>query len=97
MLNNYKLISYQQIIYNDIHQNIVNNIRFETYINYLQELLKKDNKIDNFYIDLSYWLNNNYLITILNKLKYKVSDKKKLEIDGIINNLNKLNNGDELI
>ncbi len=97
MLNNYKLISYQQIIYNDIHQNTVNNIRFETYINYLQELLKKDNKIEGFYIDLSYRLNNNYLITILNKLKYKVSDKKKLEIDGIINNLNKLNNGDELV
>jgi hypothetical protein len=59
--------------------------------------LKKDNTIDSFYIDLSYWLNNDYLITILNKLKYKVSDKKKLEIDEIINSLNKLNNGDELI
>jgi hypothetical protein len=63
----------------------------------MQELLKADNKIDNFYIDLSYRLNNNYLTTILNKLKYKVSDQKKLEIDEIINNLNKLNNGDELI
>ena len=97
ILNHYKLISYQQIIYNDIHQNIVNNIRFETYINYLQELLKKENKIDWFYIDLSYWLNNNHLINILNKTKYEVSDKKKIEIDNIINSLNKLNNGDQLI
>lgn len=97
ILNNYKLISYQQIIYNDIHKNIINNIRFETYINYLQELLKKWEWIDNFYIDLSYWLNNNYLISMLNKLKYNVSDKKKLEVDNIINELNKLNNGDTLV
>lgn len=97
LLNAYKLISYQQIIYNDLSKNTVNNIRFETYINYLQELLKKDNKIDLFYLDLTYRLNNNYLINILNKLKYKVSDNKKTEIENIIKNLNKINNGDKLV
>lgn len=97
MLNAYKLISYQQIIYNDLHQSTINNIRFETYINYLQELLKKDNKIDSFYLDLTYRLNNNYLINLLNKLKYKVSDNKKTEIENIIRNLNKINNGDALV
>jgi len=97
LLNDYKLISYQQLIYNDIRQNKVNNIRFETYISFLQEILKSNDKIDWFYIDISYWLNNNYLINILNKLKYKVSDKKKWEIENIIDWLNRLNNWDELV
>lgn len=96
-LNNYKLISYQQILYNDIHQNTIDIIRFETYINYLQNILKENEKIDQFYIDLTYRFNNNYIINILNKLKYKSSDNKKIEIDKIISNLNKLNNWDQLV
>ncbi len=96
-LNNYKLISYQQILYNDIHENTIDIIRFETYISYLQNILKKNEKIDQFYLDLTYRFNNNYIINILNKLKYKSSDSKKLEIEKIISNLNKLNNWDQLV
>jgi len=91
-LNNYKLISYQQILYNDIHKNTIDSIRFKTYISYLQNLLKKNDKIDQFYIDLTYRFNNNYIINILNRFKYKSSDNKKIEIENIISELNKLNN-----
>lgn len=81
LLNNYKLISYQQLIYNDIHNNNVNKIRFEAYIYYLQELLKNTEKIDPFYLDLTYWFNNTYLTNVLNKLKYQMSDQTKSDID----------------
>lgn len=97
LLNNYKLISYQQLIYNDIHNNNINKIRFESYIYYLQELLKNTNKIDSFYLDLTYWFNNTYLTNILNKLKYQMSDKTKSDIDYIIDNFNKINNWDNLV
>ncbi len=96
-LNNYKLISYQQILYNDIHKNTIDSIRFKTYISYLQNLLKKNDKIDQFYIDLTYRFNNNYIINILNRFKYKSSDNKKIEIENIISELNKLNNWDDLV
>lgn len=97
LLNNYKLISYQQLIYNDIHNNNINKIRFEAYIYYLQELLKNTEKIDSFYLDLTYWFNNTYLTNILNKLKYQMSDKTKADIDYIINNFNKISNWDNLV
>lgn len=97
MLNNYKLISYQQIIYNDLLKQKINSIRFDTYITYLQSILKKPEKIDAFYIDTIYRFNNYYIKNVLNNIKYKTSDNKKDEIDNILKNIEKLNNWDELL
>jgi hypothetical protein len=95
-LNNYKLISYQQLIYNNLQENIINNISFDSYINYTKSILKNPDKIDNFYFDVTYRFNNNYIINVLNKLKYKVTEAKKIEIENIIKDLNIINNGDNL-
>jgi len=92
-LNEYKLISFQQIIYSDLHQNIVNNIRINSYFDYLSNLLKNNNKIDPFYLDLSYWFNNNYILDTLNKNKHRFTEIKKSEIENTIKNLNLINNG----
>jgi len=96
ILNNYKLISYQQLIYNNLQENIINNISFDSYINYTKSILKNPDKIDNFYFDVTYRFNNNYIINVLNKLKYKVTEAKKIEIENIIKDLNIINNGDNL-
>lgn len=95
-LNAYKLLSYQQIIYNDLNQNIIDNIRFESYFNYLKNILKNPNKIESVYIDLTYRLNNNYITNVLNKSKYQVSERKKIEIENIIKWLNVINNWSSL-
>lgn len=95
-LNEYKLISFQQTIYNDLQQNIINSIRIKSYFNYLNNILKNKDSIDTFYIDLSYWFNNNYILNTLNKNKYKFSENKKAEIESIVKNINLINNWDIL-
>lgn len=96
LLNNYKLISYQQLIYNSLQQNIINSISFDSYTNYLKSILKNSDQVDSFYLDLTYWFNNNYIINLLNKLKYKVTEIKKTEIENIIKNINIINNWDNI-
>jgi hypothetical protein len=95
-INEYKLISYQQILYNDTVWNIVNEARFSAYLNYVASLLKKDNLIDPIYYDITYWINNNYLIPHLNSLKYKLTDNKKQELENIINSLETINKWNNL-
>lgn len=95
-LNNYKLISYQQLIYNNLQENIINGISFESYTNYIKSILKNPEQIDSFYLDLTYRFNNKYIINLLNKVKYKVTEVKKTEIENIIKNLNIINNWNNL-
>ena len=98
-LNTYKLLSYQQIIYNDLNQNTINVLRFDSYLNYLKNILKNYDiieTIDHIYIDLSYLFNNNYVLTTLNKNKYKLSENKKTEIENIIKWINTINNWNSL-
>lgn len=92
ILNEYKLISFQQIIYNDLQQNIINNIRINSYFDYLNNILKNTENIRWFYTDLTYRFNNHYLLDILNKNKYKFTENKRFEIENIIKNLNLINN-----
>lgn len=90
-INNYQLLSYQQIIYNDLEQWIINAWRFNIYSNFLSELLQWNDNISNIYLDSTYRFNNVYIIPKLNKLKYQ-SVWKKEEIESIIAKIDKINN-----
>lgn len=94
--NAYKLISYQQILYNDVSESIINEARFNSYLNFIASLLKKEWSIDNIYLDITYWINNKYLIPTMNTIKYKLTENKKAEVNWIINNIEKINNGSRL-
>lgn len=94
--NAYKLISYQQILYNDVSESIINEARFNSYLNFITSLLKKEWVIDDIYLDITYRINNKFLIPSLNTIKYKLTENKKAEINGIINNIEKINNWSRL-
>ena len=94
-VNDYKLISFQQILYNNIEQWIPpSEWLYKYYTNFLINLLKKSssNPIDSVYFDTTYWFNNWYIIPQLNKLKYQSTTTKKNEIESIIANIEKINN-----
>ncbi len=67
-LNSYKLLSFQQILYNDITSKKIDTIRLSNYIGFLKNLIKKNN-IEQFYKEETYWFNNYFLIKNLETLK----------------------------
>lgn len=67
-LNSYKLLSFQQILYNDITSQKIDTIRLNNYISFLKNLVKKDN-IEQFYKEEIYWFNNYFLIKSLKTSK----------------------------
>lgn len=98
-MNEYKLVSYQQILYNNLEKWIPpSEWTYKSYTNYLSNLLKKHNQspIDPFYFDETYRFNNLYIIPSLNKVKYQSTQSKIEEISTIINDLEKINNWDKI-
>lgn len=98
-INEYKLLSYQQIIYNNLENNIPPyESAYKNYINYIINLLKEINNwlIRDFYYDEIYRFNNIYVIPMLNKIKYESTQSKREEIELIINEIEKLNRWDHI-
>ena len=94
-INEYKLVSYQQILYNNLEKGIPPyEWLYKNYTNYLISLLRKasENPIDSFYFDTTYRFNNIYIIPTLNKVKYQSTSNKREEIESIITDLEKINN-----
>lgn len=69
-LTTYKLLSYQQQIYQDFLINKADTYKINMYLDFVKELLKK-NDIEPFYIDEIYRYNNNYLVSTLEKTAYQ--------------------------
>lgn len=94
-INEYKLISYQQILYNNLEKWIPPyEWLYKNYTNYLINLLRKANNqpMDPFYFDATYRFNNLYIIPTLNKVKYQSTSNKREEIESIITDIEKVNN-----
>ncbi|MEI6119321.1 MAG: hypothetical protein WCP92_09335 [bacterium] len=72
LLNEYKLLSYQQQIYQDFLINKADTYKISVYLDFVRELLKK-NTIEPFYKDEIYWYNNKYLSLALEKIAYQSS------------------------
>jgi len=70
VLNEYKLLSYQQQIYQDFIINKADTYKINTYLEFVRDILKKDT-IDPFYIDEIYRYNNKYLSLALEKIAYQ--------------------------
>lgn len=98
-INEYKLISYQQILYNNLKNSIPPyEWSYKNYTNYLINILKKTDQdpINSFYYDMTYRFNNQYLIPYLNKIKYQSTQSKRDEIEWIILEIEKINNGNSV-
>ncbi|MEI7558430.1 MAG: hypothetical protein WCJ45_06650 [bacterium] len=72
ILNEYKLLSYQQQIYQDFLANRTDTYKITIYLDFINELLKKNN-IDIFYKDEIYRFNNNYLASTIEKIAYQTT------------------------
>jgi hypothetical protein len=70
LLNSYKLLSYQQQIYQDFLVNKVDTYKISTYLDAVKDVLQK-NSIDPFYKDEIYRYNNRYLSLALEKIAYQ--------------------------
>ena len=70
LLNTYKLLSYQQQIYQDFLINKADSYKISTYLDFVKEILKK-NVIEPFYKDEIYRYNNKYLSLSLEKMAYQ--------------------------
>jgi hypothetical protein len=70
LLNEYKLLSYQQQIYQDFLINKADTYKIGTYLDFVREILKK-NSVDVFYKDEIYRFNNKYLALSLEKIAYQ--------------------------
>lgn len=69
-LNEYKLLSYQQQIYQDFLLNKIDSYKINTYLDFVKEILKK-NAITPFYKEEIYRYNNKYLSLALEKIAYQ--------------------------
>jgi len=78
-INAYKLISLIQIIYYELNKNRFNQPRIAVYLQFVEELIKKD-WIDHVYKDLIFLFNNTYLKSILNSPNIASSSSKKEEV-----------------
>lgn len=70
VLNQYKLLSYQQQLYQDFLVNKADTYKITSYLDFVKEVLKK-NAIEPFYKDEIYRYNNKYLAPALENLSYQ--------------------------
>lgn len=96
IINTYKLISFQQIINDDITNKIINIDRINWYFSFLQELLKRDN-IWLFYKELTYYFNNYHLKKAIENVEITSKIANKIEIDNISKQIMWFNNWNQLI
>ena len=100
LLNEYKLLSYQQQLYQDFLINKVDTYKTNTYLDFVQEILRK-NTVDQFYKDEIYRYNNKYLSPALEKFTYQSNGFNQniwsSKITSLLTTINSLNVGDPLL
>ncbi len=95
-INIYKLISFQQIIYEDIKNNRLNIDSLNWYFSFIQEILKR-NQIWNFYKEVIYYFNNYYIKENLQKTEIIKNITNKFELNEIEKQIININNWNKLI
>ena len=97
LLNEYKLLSYQQQIYQDFFINKIDSYKINSYFDFIKELLKK-NGVPSFYKDEIYRYNNRYLSLVLEKMAYQSNTFSQniwnIKISSLLTTLVSLNEGD---
>lgn len=100
ILNEYKLLSYQQQIYQDFLINKADTYKISMYLDFVKEVLKK-NSIDPFYKDEIYRYNNKYLSLSLGKSAYQTSTFTQNlganKITALLTTITTLNEGEPLL
>lgn len=100
LLNEYKLLSYQQQIYQDFLINKADSYKISVYLDFVKEILKK-NVIEPFYKDEIYRYNNKYLSLSLEKMAYQSTTFTQnlwwSKIASLLTTINTLNEGEPML
>lgn len=100
LLNTYKLLSYQQQLYQDFLINKPDSYKIATYLDFVEELLQKD-ILEPFYIDEIYRYHNKYLILSLEKIGYQSLPLQQTmstsKISTLLSRLHTLNEGEPML
>lgn len=96
-LNIYKLLSYQQVLYQDFQDLQIRNSQYVAYLGYVQELVKRK-AVPSFYLDEIYWYNTYYLKRTLLTTRYdnRLGDLKETDITTIVKTIDTINMGSSL-
>lgn len=91
-INVYKLLSYQQILYQDFQDFTIRTNQYTLYLEYIQELIRR-NAVPQIYLDEIYRYNTYYLNPTLLTARYdrRFSGIKESDINNIIKNLETIN------
>ncbi len=95
-LNAYKLLSIQQAIFSDLQRKKFNATAVNSYIRYIEELLKKE-QIDPFYMDVIYLYNNNYLEKNIIKNFFNLQGENTDSVKKVLEWLRTLNKWNNLL
>lgn len=100
VLNTYKLLSYQQQIYQDFLVNKADAYKISMYLDFVRELLRKD-IVAPFYKDVIYRYNNKYLATALENITYQSSvftqNLGSSRIASLITSIKTINEGEPML
>ncbi len=95
-INAYKLLSLQQIIYNEVLKKRLNSPRIAVYLQFLKWLLKNDKYIEHFYLDEAFLFNNDYLAKVLKSPIFNLSNWQKEENKILLQKIREVNLWSEL-
>ncbi len=95
-LNAYKLISLQQLIYNEVEKRRLNQPRVAAYLQFIKELLKKDTLLEHIYFDEAFLFNNTYLTNVLKLPTFNMSAGQKEVTKILQQTIREMNIGSEL-
>lgn len=100
LLNTYKLLSYQQQLYQDFLINKPDSYKIATYLDFVEDLLQK-NILEPFYIDEIYRYHNKYLILSLEKIGYQSLPLQQTmstsKVTTLLSRLHTLNEGEPML
>lgn len=100
LLNTYKLLSYQQQLYQDFLINKPDSYKITTYLDLVEELLQK-NILEPFYHDEIYRYNNRYLALSLEKIGYQSAPIQQTlstsKVTTLLSRIHTLNEGEPML
>lgn len=97
LLNEYKLLSFQQILYQDFQELKIRKDEYSLYLDYVQELIKRHG-LSQFYLDELYRYNTYYLKPTLLTTRYdrRRTSINESEIMQVVKTIDTINIGDLL-
>lgn len=96
IINEYKMTSFLQILYEDINSNKINIDRINSYLDFVEELLKAE-KLSLLETNIIYYFNNYKLKSAIENPELFMKLDNKTSINNVLKRINNVNNGNMLI